>query len=107
MRWPGLLQNTYFFKAKISEKTRKEIFPELRKRTGGMPANMYISLPYLPTKYYKKVWKIIIATNILNNCESNFVLFPQAITGKICIKTWVSLHLQSSKMNYLQIFLCF
>lgn len=30
-----------------------------------MPANMYISLPYLPTKYYKKVWKIIIATNVL------------------------------------------
>lgn len=41
-----------------------------------------------------------------NNCESNLVLLPQAITGKTYIKTWVSLPLQSSKMNPLQIFKC-
>lgn len=71
-----------------------------------MPPNVYFSALFANQLLQESVENYNCYKYTTNNCESNLVLFSQAITVKICIKTWVSFLLQSSKMNSLQIFLC-
>lgn len=61
--WPGFLQNPIFFKAKIWE-IQEKVFSNWGKEQVIVPENIYIYLPFLSTNYYKKLWEILIATNI-------------------------------------------
>lgn len=43
---------------------------EEKNRWNTMPANTFISLLYVPTTYYGKVWKIIITINTLQTTQN-------------------------------------
>ena len=95
-----------FFKAKVWEKTRKEVSPELRKRTSGILCLQTCTFlcPICQPNITRKCVNCNCYKYTTNNCESNLVLFPQAITGKICTKTWVSLHLQWIISRFFKVF---